>query len=325
MTPPETGCRGGEPELLALGLNPAWQKTLFFTHLQPGEVNRARSVLCQASGKGINFVEAVRRVGGRAVVLQFAGGVTGEWVAADLDRRGLPHVTVRAAAATRVCTTLLSEADGGMTELIEPSGTVRPDELAALRAAIRERLPAAAGVALCGTFPPGVPEALYAETAAAARAAGLPVLLDGHRGVLPTLAAGVDILKINASELKQLAEETDLAAAAAACLARFPRVRLLAVTAGGAAAYLFTRAGVWEFGLPRLERVVNPIGAGDTVGGVLLHRLVAAGNAALETAAPDAFRFALACASASCLTAEPARFDPAAAADLAPRITVRCP
>jgi tagatose 6-phosphate kinase len=317
--------------LLAIGLNPAWQKTLFFDHLEFGEVNRAARVDAQASGKGINFIHAVRQAGGAAVVLQVAGGVTGDWLVADLDRRGLAHATVAVAGATRVCNTLLCHATGQMTELIEPSAELTPAEIAGLEARLAARLPEVAGLALCGTFPPGVPPAFYAGAARAARARGLPVLLDGVRGVLPTLEAGVDLLKINASELAGLAETTADAppAAAAVVLKRFPKLDRLAVTAGPRTAFLFDRRHAWALRLPPLPAaVVNPIGAGDTTGGVLLAQIVNRRQLFADAAAPAtdatdsawlawAFRDALACASASCLTAAPAVFDLATARALA--------
>ncbi len=329
MPPPSSS---SPARLLAIGLNPAWQKTFWFDHLEFGEVNRATRVDAQASGKGINVIYAVRQVGGAAQVLQVAGGVTGDGVVADLERRGLAHATVAVVGATRVCNTLLCRATGQMTELIEPSAELTPAEIADLEARLATLLPTASGLALCGTFPPGVPPTFYAEAARAARARGLPVLLDGVRGVRLTLEVGVDLLKINARELASLAEITadDPPAAAALVLQRFPKVDRLAVTAGPRTAFLFDRRHAWALQLPPLPAaVVNPIGAGDTTSGVLLAQIVGRRQlfaAAATTPANDvtddawlarAFRDALACASASCLTTSPAVFDLAIARALA--------
>ncbi len=312
-----------------MGLNPAWQKTLVFNQLRVGEVNRARLVETQASGKGINFAAAARQAGGHATVVQFAGGVTGDWLTADLDRRGLPHATVCSAGATRICSTVLSEADGVTTELIEPSAAVSAGELAELRGRLFGLLLGAAGLGLCGTVPPGVPASFYAEAVAAAEAAGCLVLLDAYREIETVLRAGPDLLKINTAELTALTGTAEPAAAARLCLEQFP-IRALAITAGPAAAFLFTRGHGWQFTLPRLEHVLNPIGAGDTAAGVLLWQLAAerAGGEDVwkegSEVLPDAFRRALACACASCLTREPAAFSLETALDLVPAITVSC-
>ena len=328
------------PELLAIGLNPAWQKTFFFKHLQPGAVNRAERVRCEASGKGINFAYAVRQAGGWATVAQFAGGATGDQLQTDLDLRGIPHLSIPVAGATRVCNTLLSGDDHVTTEVIEPSAEILPAEFAALREAVLARLPHAAALAICGTFPPGVPMSFAAELATAARQNGIPVLLDAYRGVVPVLTAGVEILKINATELRELAGNPDMDAAATAIFAQYPATACLAVTDGPGAAHLFLHEDRAHFRLtmPKLPHIVNPIGAGDCTAGIFLLRLVQALAPAVhrppstahrppfstllpETIA-EAFREALACASASCLEERPTTFDAAVAARLREEITL---
>ena len=328
------------PELLAIGLNPAWQKTFFFQHLQPGAVNRAERVRSEASGKGINFAHAVQQAGGRAVVAQFAGGATGDQLRGDLDARGIPHLSISAAGATRVCNTLLSGDDQATTEIIEPSAEISPAEFAALRAAVLARLPYATALAICGTFPPGVPMGFAAELATVARRNGIPVQLDAYRGVAPVLEAGVEILKINATELRELAGLPDVAAAALEIVARYPATACLAVTDGAGAAQLFLHQDRAHFRLtlPPLPHLVNPIGAGDCTAGVFLLRLVQAlasaaadspsavhrplSAALLPATIAGAFREALACACASCLEERPATFDPTIAARLHAEITV---
>ena len=73
----------------------------------------------------------------------------------------------------------------------------------------------------------------------------------------------------------------------------------------------------WEFTLPPLRgAVLNPIGAGDTVAGVLLTALVQGWHPSL------AFRVALASGSASCMTYLGAQFDVGDVATLATGIVV---
>jgi sugar/nucleoside kinase (ribokinase family) len=171
-----------------------------------------------------------------------------------------------------------------------------------------------------------------AELTVAARARGIPVLLDAYRGVAPVLEAGVDILKINAAELRELAGNADTGAAAAALFARYPKTACLAVTDGAGAARLFLRsadsATSWRFPLPKLPRIVNPIGAGDCTAGVFLLRLtqvMAAANGTATALPPtgivEAFRDALACACASCLEERPAQFATSVAARFRDEIT----
>jgi tagatose 6-phosphate kinase len=317
--------------LLVVGLNPAWQKTLQFDRFDYGGINRATAASDRVAGKGINCAQALVRLGGRPTVAQFAGGHTGECVCAGLDHLGILHLTVHTQSHTRVCTTVLSRADRTMTELIEPSGAVSPTEVAELRRRVMDSLPVCQAVAICGTYPPGVPATLYADIVRAGCASSALVVLDACRGVEPALAAGPSVVKINRTELLGLAGSGDeeTVAAARRLLGRFP-IGVLAVTAGPDAACLVGRRRAWSFAVPRLADVANPLGAGDcATAGLLLHALTAwpapdLGGTPLpaDEVWVEPFRQALACASASCLTTGPAEFDPRTAAELAPQVRV---
>ena len=154
------------------------------------------------------------------------------------------------------------------------------------------------GLALCGTYPPGVDEEFYATLARSKGKAFL--LLDSYREIAATLATGqVDILKVNAHELRSLAGRSrgrhrPVAAEGAESIPEMAfsvfaahQLRWLAVTAGPHTAWLFESPCVgsapcqpctwrfYEFHLPAVEGVVNPIGAGDTVGAIFLAQLSA--------------------------------------------------
>ena len=322
-----------EQRFLSLSLNPAWQKTVFFPVLTLGAVNRAEWLRESGGGKGTNFARALRLLNGDVTIAQFAGGSTGELLCREFDAAGIPHLTAPTAAKTRICTTVLNGADGSATELIEPSAQLTDADVQALHGMVLGRLSEFSGVALCGTFPAGVPAAFYADVAAAARPSAL-VRLDAVRSVEPTLRVGVDVLKINARELLALSPGPDVRSAAQRCLANYP-VECLAVTAGAEPALLFHRRKAWEFTLPALAGFRNAIGAGDCAAAVLLHYLVGesvvakARGAAVPGARLDpeqlveGFARALAHACASCLDPLPAVFDPANARRLRSQVNVR--
>lgn len=306
-------------QLLAVCLNPAWQKTLLFARFALGVVNRAEALREAGGGKGINAARAIRNGGGAVRVALFAGGETGTRLRAELAAAGIGEIGVAVAAATRTCTTIVDLAGGTVTELIEPTAPVPLAQVETLHERVLAALPECAGVALCGSVPPGVTEAFYGDVAQAARRAGRLVVLDGVSGVGAALAAGVDLLKVNAAELRILAGETDLANAARRCAQRWG-VRWVGVTDGPGAAWLFGPATAVRFELPRLDGVRSTIGAGDCATGVLLLRL--AGTALGAAAVIAAFAEALAAAAASCLTDTPAQYDPAVAASVRARLVV---
>ena len=319
-------------DIVVAGFNPAWQKTLRFDAFRYKQINRASSLFEISAGKGINVVRALRAIGADGVVVQFAGGPAGDLVCDDLDAEGVPHVTVRTEGSTRTCTTILSEHDRSMTELIEPSGEVSDLEVEAVAQRLLQQAAGCRCLAVCGTYPPGVPPEIYARVIAKARARAL-VCLDAWRGVVDALEAGPHILKVNVSELQELTGCTTADDAARTCFDRWP-VAVLALTAGPGNAFLYTRRRGWCFSVPPISDIESPLGAGDCATGVFLyHTLAQLSNASgANTAASslparllsadltDPFRRALAAATASCLTDVPARFSPEAAEEILPDV-----
>lgn len=302
--------------ILAVGLNPAWQKTLEFEELQFYEVNRAKSVKLIASGKGINFVRAAEKWRKqKAAVFQFTGGETGQKICDYLDAEPIRHCSVNVEQPTRVCTTCLCLKTEKMTELIEPSGTISSKASEELLSGIKENIPDSKGVAICGTYPPGINENFYLEIAKAARNSDKPLIMDSWMNVTPTLELGMDILKINLEEIRALTGEKEYARAIKLCLEKYP-IKIAAVTDGPGNAYLATEGKIWEYSLPRLDKVANPIGAGDTVSSVFFSEY-------LDGTPPhEAFAFGLAAASASCLTSVSAEFNTDTAKEIKQKINI---
>lgn len=301
--------------VIALGLNPAWQKTLVFPQLQPGEVNRAVSVDAFASGKGINFCRAAGIWGYRARLLQFLGGWTGERIRDELDAENIAHHSIPTAVPTRTCNTCLSRADGAMTELIEPSGVIALAEKQALFDALEAELASARGLAVCGTYPPGIDETLYVTAVRTAHARRLPILLDSWKDI-PTLLreCPFDLLKINVEELGKITGDSKPATAVRHSFQLF-RHRYAAITDGGNAAWFGNGPKLFRLELPKVQ-VVNPLGCGDTVSAVMF------GEYLDGTDPLEAFALGLAAASASATEFKCAVFSPALARKLRHQMTI---
>jgi fructose-1-phosphate kinase PfkB-like protein/pantothenate kinase len=319
----------GALHLLAIGLNPALQKTMVFEQWDRGQVNRAIENLTSVGGKGQQFSRAASHlIPGMVSLAQFLGGENGERIGRMLDQAGVHQLTVTTSGETRCCVTVIDRTARDATELIEPSATIRREEADELLSKAMNLLQRGliSGLALCGTYPPGVDESFYVRLAQAKGNATL--LLDSYRNIDAVLATGqVDILKVNAHELSSLAdkirrekllsmpERPSSTPDDALTLFETFQLRRLAVTAGPDTAWLFERPEqdsssngliVWqfyEFHLPTIEDVVNPIGAGDTVGAIFLSQLIAG-------APPhEAFACGLAAGSASCRQWGGADFD----------------
>lgn len=294
-------------KILVIGPNPAWQKVLMFENFRPGKINRARERIHFASGKAINFCRALHchRPEQDCRLFQFAGGESGDKVTAELDRENIPHTTVAIAGPTRICTTCCCGASGAITELIEPAATVGLDNVTELLADFARHLPEAGLAAFCGTLPPGAEKFLYTEAVKLAAEYQIPLLIDSYMELETLLLLHpAPMLKINADELRLFTGENETVPALRKLFARFP-LRFAAITDGAGDALLCDGRRLHRYHLPKLERIVNSIGCGDTANAVLSVELLAG-------AAPvEAFADALAAATANCLSVRCGEFEPA--------------
>ncbi|NMA42592.1 MAG: hypothetical protein GX946_04335 [Oligosphaeraceae bacterium] len=292
--------------ILALCPNTAWQKTLVFEKLQANAVNRAVAVKQTGGGKGVNVLRVLRRLGLPAGIAGFVGGEGGRRLREEFADCGADDLCVDSKGHTRYCYTVIDQSQNSATELIEPSPEIMPEESAALLQLLNQRMPEFSALCIAGSLPPGLAPDFYGQITAMAHKQGVPVLLDAFANIESSLQAGLTMLKINRQELSSLSGDEDPDRAAAALMRKYP-LTWLAMTDGAGAARLFSPEQTWELQVPRLPRIVSPIGAGDCAAAILTWRL---SQKAPEARMPEYFAEALACASASCLTDEPSLFDP---------------
>ena len=100
--------------------------------------------------------------------------------------------------------------------------------------------------------------------------------IDPERDAVLEVASGSDVLFLDRAELMAMVPGSSGWRAAAGRLLELGRPRALVVKAGPAGAALVTRAGIRELPAARVEEVVDPTGAGDSVAGGLLGLCAAA-------------------------------------------------
>ena len=295
------------PAVLAVGPNPAWQKVLNFGELMPGKVNRAQAMCSFASGKGINFLRAAYIWNSvDAELVQFADGGNGKLLLDDLSQENLQVRTFAAGTPTRCCTTCLSAADGSMTELIEPSEPPAAEAVQAALDYIKSAAESVDGIALCGQLPGNMDADFYVKCAEFAADNGKTLLIDSWKNIQGILTAARNaVLKINADELAALTGINDITAALKMLLKVYS-LDCIAITDGAKAGFLADKSGrIWRLSVPFIarEQLGNPVGSGDTASAVFLSCYLNG-----ETA-ERAFAYAIAAASANCLSIKCAEFD----------------
>jgi 1-phosphofructokinase family hexose kinase len=109
---------------LTVCLNPTIQKTLRFSSIVPGAVNRTGVHRLDVSGKGINVTRVLSQLGKKAMHLTQLGGVMRPLFLSLCEQDGLSVEWVESGSQIRFCYTVLNDADSKVTEFIEESEAV---------------------------------------------------------------------------------------------------------------------------------------------------------------------------------------------------------
>ena len=109
---------------LTVCLNPTIQKTLRFSSIVPGAVNRTTVHRLDVSGKGINVTRVLSQLEKKAAHLTQLGGVMRPLFLSLCQQDGLSVEWVESGSEIRFCYTVLNDNVGKVTELIEESEAV---------------------------------------------------------------------------------------------------------------------------------------------------------------------------------------------------------
>ncbi len=285
--------------ILCFGVTPVWQRTLAVNQLAPGEVIRVCKLGESSGGKALNAARALAALGAKVVVTGLNGGASGAQVVKHLQSYGIStqHLTSMR-AATRVCTTLIDNSTGKVTELVEEA----PDPgVAALRRFTSSGLKLivdASMLVVCGTLPPFAADDFYLPFVKAAKEAGVPVVIDSHRAaLLNTLCECPLVVKMNVQELertvqREVSDERQILSGMRQLQAL--GARNVVVTRGAQAVYLLTQQRkVWRLAPPEVSMRLNPVGSGDCMTAGIAYKLIRGGSI------KEAVSFGMACGSAN--------------------------
>ena len=164
--------------LLCVSLNPAIDRRLQMSRLLVGSVNRTCKADAAPGGKATHVAMVLQTLGAAPRWLGFAAGATGAMLIEGLRQMGIDAHAVPVQGETRTNLELL-EADGRVTEILEPGPEICPEELARFQSAYETLVGSAVtAVILSGSLPPGVPSDYYAILIRAARKLRARVFLD---------------------------------------------------------------------------------------------------------------------------------------------------
>jgi 1-phosphofructokinase/tagatose 6-phosphate kinase len=260
-------------------MNPTLQKTLVFSRLIPGKVNRTAVHRIDVSGKGINVTRVLTQLKRDAIHLTGLGGPLGPLFLRLCEQDRLALRWVESGSPIRFCYTLLTEEGAGhrVTELVEEGEPVAPGTEEKLLGAYGELLPLVKTVIISGAKARGYTDALVPEMVRLARAQEKRIILDIRgKDLRQSMVHGPDIIKPNlfefagtfAPEFKGLGELSGdeqgvrdrIASLALELAARYGGEIILS---RGTLPLWYTCRGVFTEAPVEKQRTLNSTGSGD--------------------------------------------------------------
>lgn len=263
--------------ILCLGTSPAVQRVMVFRKLALEAVNRAVITLDGAAGKSVNVAKVLHALGEPVVAVGFLGGARGQFVRRLLEERGIELGFVTVSENTRQCISVIDQAAGTQTELVEESQPVKPEDYHKLMSRIRRRIRNCRAVVMSGTITPGGPGDLYLECTRMAHAAGaLPIVDAQGPALLEALKGRPALVKPNRAELaatvgRELKNQAEVVSAM--CELSERGAARIVVTAGKEPTLAFDGRSIWQILAPSIV-ALNPIGSGDAFTAGLVWRLL---------------------------------------------------
>ena len=288
----------GMKPIVTLTLNPAIDSSCQADEVGPVHKIRTFDERYDPGGGGINVARVIRELGGDAIAVYLAGGLTGQAFTDMVDAIGLQHRAIPISGNTRVAHTVYERSSGQEYRFVPQGPEIHDDEW---QACLRELEGLDFDYLVAsGSLPKGLPEDFYAQVARIAADKGARFVLDTS-GVALKLALehGVYLVKPNLRELetavgraqRQPAQQEE---AARQLIAR-GRAEIVTVSLGADGALLATCAGCQRLSAPKIKPR-SAVGAGDSFVGAMTLGL-AQGRTPM-----DAFVLAVATGTATVLT-----------------------
>ena len=252
--------------ILTVNLNPAVDKTCETERIQPGAVNRLKSAVSVAGGKGINVTKILRQFHMPVAAVGFLGGAGGKLIEEAMEELGVECHFTKIKGQTRTNVNLLAE-DGSVTELLEPGPVISEKELIEFRKQFSGCLEICEMAVLSGSVPEGVPTDIYRQLIEECHANGVKVILDTSGEALREgIQAKPDLLKPNLKELESLAgKKSDTRKLFAEEANRIcEQVGKLVISLGAEGLfYMDENQDIYQ--AAKKVKAVNTVGCGDTV------------------------------------------------------------
>lgn len=253
--------------ILTVTLNPAVDKTYTTGALMLGRVNRMRTVINIAGGKGINVAKILRQYGYPVAAAGFLGGYAGRFIENYMKETDTQCCFTQVTGETRTSINVIAE-DGYVTEILEPGPVVSGAELEIFMSDYKAAVKSCELIVMSGSVAKGIPADIYKKLIGIGKDNGKRCILDTSGEALTHgIEAAPYMIKPNQKELEyivghKLKDIGEIAEAAE--VLRQNGIGQVLVSMGKKGLLSVTEKQVLWAKIPPIK-TVNTVGCGDSV------------------------------------------------------------
>lgn len=254
--------------ILTVTANAAIDKRYVVERFGVGNVNRVKSCVANAGGKGINVARVASITGEKMTATGFLGGHAGKFISERIEARGIKSDFIWCEGESRTCINIWDEVEKKQTEFLEPGFSVTAEDCDRLVEKFIQLLPKCKVVTISGSAPKGAGADLYKRMIRAAREAKKPVILDTSGALLEDcLLERPTMIKPNIDEIRAL---TGRPMNSREGLIRAARdlhddgIEIVVISLGGDGSLVSCEEGVYDVKVPKIN-AVNTVGCGDSM------------------------------------------------------------
>lgn len=287
------------PRIVTITFNPAIDKSTTIASLIPEKKLKCSQPVFEPGGGGINVARAIKKLGGNATAIYFAGGYSGKFLNQLLDEENIPCIVVETKHHSRENLIVLDNSSNLQYRFGMPGPVIHENEWKQVLSLVEE-LKDVEYIVASGSLPSGVPKDIFAHLALISRSKNAKFIVDTSGEALQeAVNQGVFLLKPNLSELSALAGREELNGNQVEEVARHliqkGKCDVIVVSLGATGAILVTETETNRI-IPPPVKKSSAVGAGDSMlAGIVLS--LSENKSLLEAA-----QYGVACGTAACMT-----------------------
>lgn len=288
------------PAIITITLNPTIDKSTTVDALVPEKKLHCSRPVFEPGGGGINVARAIKKLGGEATAIYFAGGYNGVLLKQLLAEEEVDSLIIETKKDTRENLIVVDKATNLQYRFGMPGPQIEQEEWHECLKVI-ELMDDLKFIIASGSLPPGVPNDIFARIAAIAKKKNARLIVDTSEEALKLAAKeGMFLMKPNLGELSSLVDQEELTVESVQDVAKKiiaeGKCEVIVISMGSAGAMVVTKDVCKQIVAPPVKRR-STVGAGDSMmAGIVLS--LYKGKSLI-----DAIKYGVACGTAATMNA----------------------